>query len=632
MRRHRTRERAAIRTHTRAPVPAPSPTCAPMSLLVELWSVLTPPQRRRVIGAQVISVAMALSTVTGIAAIAPFFAVLGDPRLIDQNRLLHWLYAAAGFSSGHAFAVALGFGFIGVVLLANLINAIGGVAMNRLALRIGAELQATLFGEYLRRPYTFHATTHSTTLFNNIVHETARVTNGILQSALALVTNLIASACVVLSVLLLNTAVSLTMLMGLAGGYAVIYLCARSRLLRLGQGQSRAWSEQTKIVNESLGAIREILLLRDSRLFYETFAGASRDVADFGVHVHTAAQIPKHVMECVAVAALVSAALVAGTRSGGMGPWLGQLTFMAFAAYRLLPMLQQIFAAAVRIRADRAALTLVAPDLRPGLAVTSASTGHPKSAGHAWRHRPREDVRLKDVSFQYGMDRAHALVEVNLRVPARSMVGIVGANGSGKTTLMDLIAGLLTPTSGEVLIDGAALDEDSRSAWQSRIAYVPQNIFLLDSSIAQNIAFGIAQNQIDVRRMIQAARAAQLEDFVASLPHRYDQKVGERGIQLSGGQRQRIGIARALYKEAPVLLLDEAMSALDGMTGAELVSVLETLRGRSTIILIAHRLSLVRGCDVIFQLESGRIIGSGRYEELTRKSASFRRMIGVGST
>jgi ATP-binding cassette, subfamily B, bacterial PglK len=602
-----------------------------MSLTAELWSLLTPPQRRRVLGAQVISVAMAFSTVTGIAAIAPFFAVLGDPRLIDQNRQLHWLYAAGGFSSGHGFVVALGFGFVGVVLLANLVNAIGGATMNRLALQVGAELQSTLFGEYLRRPYTFHATTNSATLFNNIVHETARVTNGILQSALALVTNLVAATFVVLSVLLLNTAVSLTMLTGLAGGYALIYLCARSRLLRLGHAHSRAWSEQTKIVNESFGAIREILLLQDRRLFYDTFERASRDVSDFGVQVHAAAQIPKHVMECVAVAALVGTALVVGTRSEGMGPWLGQLTFIAFAAYRLLPMLQQIFAAAVRIRADRAALALVGPDLRRCLAGARALAGRPAWTGHAWCHRPREEIRLQEVSFEYGVDRARALVGINMRIPARSMIGIVGANGCGKTTLMDLIAGLLTPTSGEVLIDGVALDEDSRAAWQTRVAYVPQNISLLDSSIADNISFGIAANAVDTRRMMQAARAAQLEKFILSLPDKYDQKVGERGIQLSGGQRQRIGIARALYKEAPVLLLDEAMTALDGMTEVEFMRVLETLRGRSTIILIAHRLSLVRGCDVIFQLEAGRVTGSGRYEELTRKSALFRRMIGVGS-
>ena len=346
--------------------------------------------------------------------------------------------------------------------------------------------------------------------------------------------------------------------------------------------------------------------------------------------VHAAAQIPKHVMECVAVAALVGTALVVATRGEGIGPWLGQLTFIAFSAYRLLPMLQQVFGAAVRVRADRAALALVGPDLRGPAAVASASSaGDPRYAGHSWRRRPREEIRLEEVSFQYATDRAHALDGANLRIPAHSMVGIVGANGSGKTTLMDVIAGLLTPTSGRLLIDGITLDEDSRAAWQARIAYVPQSIFLLDSSVAQNIAFGVAPDKIDSLRMAQAARAAQLEDLILSLPEGYDHKVGERGIRLSGGQRQRIGIARALYKEAPVLLLDEAMSALDGMTEAELITVLETLRGRRTIILIAHRLSMVRKCNLIFQLEAGRVIGTGSYDELTRSSERFRRMAGV---
>jgi ATP-binding cassette, subfamily B, bacterial PglK len=582
-------------------------------------------------GAQIISVAMAFSTVTGIAAIAPFFAVLGEPRLIDQNGLLHWLYVRGGFSSEHGFVVALGLGFIAVVLIANLVTAIGGLAMNRLALEIGAELQTKLFGEYLRRPYAFHAATNSATLFNNIVHETARVSNGILQSGLNLVTNLVAAGFIVLSVLMLNPAVAVIMLIGLGGGYALIYRCVRAGLLRLGHAHSRAWLEQTKIVSECFGAIREILLLQDRRQFQEIFDRASRDASNTAVRIHAAAQIPKHVVECVAVAALVATALVAGTRSGGMGPWLGQLTFIAFSAYRLLPMLQQVFAAAVRIRADRAALGRVAPDL-----LQAPSAGSPALPGDSlrlegdwWRHRPRDDIRLNDVSFQYGLDRARTLVGTNLRIPTRSMVGIVGSNGSGKTTLMDLIAGLLTPTSGELLIDGVALDEGSRRAWQARLAYVPQNVFLLDASIAQNIAFGTPLDQIDARRIIHAARAAQLDDFIESLPDKYDHVVGERGIQLSGGQRQRIGIARALYKEAPVLLLDEATSALDGMTEAELIGVLETLRGHTTIILIAHRLSLVRRCDVIFQVEAGRVIGRGSYEELTRESDRFRRTIGA---
>lgn len=580
-------------------------------------------------GAQIISVVMAFCTVTGIAAIAPFFAVLGEPRLIHQNRLLHWLFDRGGFSSEHGFLAALGLAFVAVVLIANLVTAIGSLAMNRLALEIGTELQTKLFGEYLRRPYAFHAATHSSTLFNNIVHETARVSNGLLQSGLTLVTNSVSAGFIVLSVLMLNPAVSVTLLIGLGGGYALIYRCVRTGLLRLGHAHSRAWSEQTKIVGESFGAIREILLLQDRRQFQDIFDRASREATDAAVRVHTVAQVPKHVMECVAVAALVATALVVGTRSGGMGPWLGQLTFIAFAAYRLLPMLQQVFAAAVRMRADRAALARVAPDLLAAAAAGSVAVPGDRDEADGWRHRPRDDIRLNDVSFQYGPDRAGTLIGASLRIPARSTVGIVGANGSGKTTLMDLIAGLLTPTSGELLIDGVALDEGSRAAWQARLAYVPQQVFLMDSSIAQNIAFGTPPSQIEARRMIEAARAAQLEDFIQSLPNKYDHNVGERGILLSGGQRQRIGIARALYKEAPVLLLDEATSALDGMTEAELISVLETLRGRSTIILIAHRLSLVRRCDVIFQVEAGRVVASGSYAELTKESERFRRTIGA---
>jgi HlyD family secretion protein len=599
-----------------------------MSLASDLWNILTRPQRRRVLAAQIISVAMAFSTVTGIAAIAPFFAVLGAPRLIDDNGLLHWLYVHGDFSTKRGFVVALGIAFIAVVLIANLINALGSVTMHRLSFRIGAELQTRMFGEYLSRPYAFHTITNSTNLFNNIMHETARVTTGILQSALALVTNLIAALFIILSVLLLNPAISIAVLLGLAGGYALIYLVVRRRLLRLGQAHSRAWSDRARIVNESFGAIREILLLQDRRFFHNTFARMSREVSEAAAHIHSAGHIPKHVMECVAVSALVCAALVLDTRNVGMGPRLGELTFIAFAAYRLLPILQQVFVSTVRIRADRAALTLIAPDLwLPRAPRRSALPQESPLTESPWHQRPQEEIRVKEVSFQYAPDRPLALDCVNLRIPARAAVGLVGANGSGKTTLMDLIAGLLVPTAGELQVDGVTLDDANRAAWQARIAYVPQNVYLLDSNIEQNIAFGMPPSAIDRPRMMRAARLAQLGDFISTLPERYNHRVGEHGTNLSGGLRQRIGIARALYKEAPVLLLDEAMSALDGMTEAELMTALQALRGRCTIILIAHRLSMVRWCDVIFQLENGRISNSGSYDELMRTSEPFRRIV-----
>jgi len=602
----------------------------PVNLLSDIWSILTPAQRRQVLAAQAISLAMAISTVTGIAAITPFFSVLGNPRFIGQKRWLHWLYVHGGFTTEHTFVVSLGILFVGMVVFANVINAVGALAMNRLALHIGHQLQTALFDDYLTRPYLFHTGTNSSTLFNNVVYEVGRINNGILQNAFVLITSIATGSLIILSVLILNPAISVVLLLGLAAGYLAIYLSVRRRLLHLGQAHSRAWSDRARIVIESFGAIREILLLQSRSLFSDGFDRATRGVSETTADIFAVGQIPKHVMECTAVSVLVGVALLTDAQGDGMGSSLGELTFVAFAAYRLLPILQQVFAATVRIRADRGAFDLIAPDLRRTRAVRSNAIANRVGClpDSWWQQCPREEIRFKNVSFQYAPERRWALEGVDLRIAARSMVGFVGANGSGKTTLMDLLAGLLLPTKGELLIDGVALNAD-RARWHARIAYVPQNIFLLDSSIAENIAFGIMPNAIDWRRMVQAARLAQLEDFIASLPDGYEHRVGERGIRLSGGQRQRIGIARALYREASVLLMDEATTALDGLTEAELMSALGGLRGRCTIVLIAQRMNAVRSCDVIYQLDHGRITGSGSHDELSRKSERFERMLGA---
>jgi HlyD family secretion protein len=597
-----------------------------MSFFLAIWRILTPRQRRAVLAAQAISLFMAFSTVTGIAAIAPFFAVLGDPGLIDHNRVLHGLYLQGGFAERRGFVVALGLAFIGVVLTANLVNVFGFMTMNRLALWIGNELQTTLFAEYLGRPYLFHARAHSATLFNNIIYETARFTNGILQNAFTLITNIVTAVFIVLSILILNPTVSIAMLGCLAGGYTLIYLAVRDRLLRFGQAQSQSATEQARIVSESFGAIREVTLLRLGDFFRASFERASRAVATATAHSQTVGQSPKHIMECVAVAGLVGLALVLGNRQDTAGPWLGQLTFVAFAAYRLLPTLQQAFAALVKIRADRAGFALIEPDLRQARATHSVTREEPAEQNAAWQERPRQEICLREVSFRYSPDRPCALEGASLRIPARATVGFVGASGSGKTTLVDLIAALLTPAAGQVEVDGIALEDTNRAAWQSRIAYAPQNIFLLDASIAQNIAFGVPLRSIDMQRVEAAARLAQLDDVVRKLPGGYDYKVGERGVALSGGQRQRVSIARALYRNASVLILDEATNALDGLTEHELMATLGRLRGRYTTVLIAHRLTTVRACDIIFELADGKIVGSGTYDELINRSEAFRRM------
>jgi len=592
-----------------------------MSLAADILSVLSRRQRRWVLAAQGLSILMAFSTVAGIASIAPFFAVLGNPTLIGQSGLLHWLYHL-GFSSKRSFMIALGLAFMGLVLVANLINIIGSFVMIRLALWIGTDLQSILFAEYLHRPYLFHARTHSAVLFNNLIHETTRATNHLLQNAFALITNIVTAVFIMVSVMLLNPAVAAAMMSALAGGYVLIYLAVRNRLLRAGEIESHFFTEQTRIVNESLGAIKEILVLQIQQFFRGSFERSSRAFARAAAHTQLIGQSPRYIMECVAVVGLVAAALLAGCGEQDIGPKLGQLTFLGFAAYRLLPTLQQGFMAIVRIRADRAGFISIAADLR----LARARSYPAAAADPSWAERPRSEVTLKEVSFRYEPNRPPAASGVSLRIPARSAVGFVGANGSGKTTLVDLIAGLLVPGGGRIEVDGIAIDDANRLAWQSRIAYVPQNIFLLDTSIAHNVALGIP-GTIDHARLLAAARLAQLDGFVDTLPGGYDHRVGERGVRLSGGQRQRIGIARALYSDASVLILDEATNALDGLTEHELMSTIAGLRGRYTIILIAHRLSTVRSCDIIYEFDGGKVAASGTYDRLVKESESFRRLV-----
>jgi len=594
-----------------------------VNLLRDVWSVLTPTQRRWVAWTQVLSIVMAFSTTAGIVSIAPFFSVLGDPKLIDHIGLLHWLYHL-GFSNVRSFTVFLGLALMGLVLLANLINVAGQSIMIRLALRIGTDLQSILYAEYLHRPYVFHTRTHSAVLFNIVIHESARAANNILQQAFTLVTNVVTALFIVVSVLLLNPAVAVVMVVALAGAYVLMYLAARNRLLRAGKIESSFLIAQTKIVSESLGAIKEILVLRIQSFYRGNFERSTRSVARAIAHTLLIGQSPKYIMECFAVVGLVTAALLEG-REDGIGPRLGQLSFLGFAAYRLLPTLQQAFLASVKIRANWAGFGSILPDLR----LARANEYLVAAPDSSWAERPRSEIRLTDVSFRYEPDRPPAISGVSLSIPAGAAIGIVGANGSGKSTLVDLIAGLLVPGIGLIEVDGIALDDLNRATWQSRIAYVPQNILLLDTTIAQNVALSVPDREVDRERLLSAARLAQLDEVVATLPDGYNHIVGERGVRLSGGQRQKIGIARALYTDASVLILDEATNALDGLTELELMATIGRLRGRYTIILIAHRLNTMKFCDVIFEFSGGKLVGSGTYDGLLGSSETFRLSVNV---
>ena len=590
-----------------------------MAILLSAWRLLDQRQRRLLIGLGLLSVAMGLSTVGGIAAVLPFFTALADPDVIRHNTALRMLLPGLSFADDAVLVIVLGAAFAAVVLIANTINLAGFLAINRFAFRVGETLHVRLFAGYMQRDYLFHTRNHGSVLASRVLHETARVTSGILQQGLILITNLVTIVCVAVSMLLVNPVAAAGTILGLGATYAAIYALARERLLHNGQIESRYDAERTRTVNESFAAIREITLLQARDSFVTRFTEQCRVIALATCNTMTIAHSPRYILECITVFCLVGVAIYLHSHTGTHGPWIAQLSFVGFAAYRLLPALQQSFAAVVHIRADRPAFAAIQKDLERPPRMPRHSRVAPLD--RSWRDRPRREIRLREVSFRYAPERPEALSGVSLVLPAGQVIGFMGPNGSGKSTLLDLICGLLSPQSGHIEIDGLRLEPDNCAAWQSTIACVPQQVFLFDATLAENVACGVPVGQIDNERLEAAVRLARLAECVAGLPRRYAEMLGERGCRLSGGQRQRLAIARALYRGASMLILDEATSSLDAAAEGEIVETILALRPEKTILVSAHRAAALRRCDLVFELRNGRLVGSGTSARTTAEQA-----------
>jgi ABC-type multidrug transport system fused ATPase/permease subunit len=574
---------------------------------------------------EMLALVMSVSTLVGVAAVVPFFAVIGDQGLSARSPWLAWLQAHFGHAGRTGFLVTLGLVLLGMTLLASLINLVGSLIINRFAYSIGNHFCSALFAEYLHRDHLFHLRSSSARLFNNVIWEVSRGTSGLLQSQLMLTNNLATSLLLLGCIVLIHPLLGITSITVLGTSYGLVYLLTRQRLLRNGQLESLHTEERTRIAGEAFGAIRELIVLDARGLFQRRFEDSCTAITHAVVNNSAIAQSPRHVLDFLVAAALVVGALL--TLQGGRdaGDWLARLSFLALAAYRLLPALQQIFHGLVRIRADSVAFTQIAPDLE------RACHGPPRPtrSAHAaeWQGRPYRAIEVKGVSFRYSAERPPALHDVQLTIPAGATVGLVGPSGSGKTTLAELLLGLLLPDEGVIEIDGVPLTRDNRGDWQSTVAYVPQQAFLFDTSLAQNIALAARYEDIDCARLERALQLAQLTDLVRTLPHGDREIIGERGVRLSGGQRQRVGIARALYRRASLLVLDEPTSALDGVTEREVMSAVAALAGSCTVVLIAHLASTVRGCDLLYEIEHGTVRASGSLAELLGRSERVRLLL-----
>ncbi|MFA6019485.1 MAG: ABC transporter ATP-binding protein [Rhodospirillales bacterium] len=482
-----------------------------------------------------------------------------------------------------------------------------------------ARLQIRLLSAYFRVPFELIARRNSAELIRTAYVSTKVICQGIVMSVLGLVMEGILAAAAVLTLFLIEPIGALTVAALMLALVGMLYFPLRRFMTRWGQQIQLTAAELLKSLQQSVGIQKEARVAGREAHFISDFARISHLIAGAYTKLLTTQQLPRFVAEVVVLAALLAYLLIAASRPGNVGEALPVLGLFGAASLRLLPSANRIIMHLGNIRQGKSAIDLVYGDLA---AASESSAPNKRPAGEASFNR---ELRLTDISYRYPHAGDDALKQVNLVFPKGSAVALVGSSGAGKSTLADLLLGLLPPCAGGLYIDGQPLVVDNPE-WRKRLGYVPQHIFLLDDTIRRNIAFGQEESDIDDQAIQRAVVMAGLGKVVEDLPQGLDTLIGERGSRLSGGQRQRIGIARALYHQPDIIVFDEATSALDGGTERDIVDAIESLRGKITLVVIAHRMSTVMNCDLLVHMENGRVIDQGTYGELASRSAAFQKL------
>ena len=545
-----------------------------------------------------------------IGAVIPFLALLAAPEQVSSIPGMGFLQAMAGGGGGEGLIVPATLMLVSAAILAGALRLVLSWVSTKFVFRLGHELGMTVYSRMLRQPYSYFVTRNTSEVIAG-VEKIQSVIFAVLLPIIQAVVSAVMALFIVLLLFLLNPLVALAA----AASMGLLYLgvsFATRKILKLNSGIiATMQTRRVQQVQEGLGGIRDILIDQSHSVFEDNFRRLDNDLRNaqtFNVFAGTA---PRYVVESAGVAMIALLALYMAFQPGGVLAAIPVLGALALGAQRLLPLLQIVyvgwsqFVGSFDLIIDVIQLTQ-AP-------VVGSVERDPREAPKSFKR----DIVFSGVGFCYQQTDASALNDISLTIAKGERLGLIGKTGSGKSTLLDLLMGLLEPTSGQILIDGVPLDNATRSSWQAQIAHVPQFIYLSDASIAANIAFGEPADQIDMARVHQAAAKAQIDDFIADLPAGYATEVGERGVRLSGGQRQRLGIARALYKRATVLIFDEATSALDDSTEAAVISSVFDEAKELTLVMIAHRLSTLMGCDRLIRMEAGRIVEVGSYDQLT---------------
>lgn len=587
------------------------------------FGLLTGPERREGAFLVLTLAGAALAEFASVAAIYPFLAVLADPAIVARDARIAWLHEAFGSADLEGFVLQLGALALGVTIVANLIVGATLWWQVRYVWRVNHSLSQRLLARHLSRPYLDFVSRNSSAYVKQVLDETQTLVLNTVDPALTMLGRLSTTITIGALLLLVAPGPTLVLLLGVGGTFALIYLRMRGRLKASGEAALASNRARFQAASEAFGGIKPIKAGRLESAFHARFLPASRDYSKHQTAHNLMRRVPYYVLQTVAFGGLtlLLMGLVASGRD--LGYILPVVGIIAVGAFRLLPAFQQILASVVSFRFAEPLVAALVQEFQ-------REKAEPLAAPSTAILEPQTSIQVDSVTFTYPGGERPVLRDLSFTIQPKTSVAFVGLTGAGKSTLLDLLLGIVRPDKGAILVDGRAVGEEDLSAWQRAIGYVPQEIYLVDDTIAANIAFGTPADQVDRAAVERAARLAQIHAFIErDLPAGYDTPVGERGVRLSGGQRQRIGIARALYGDPPVLILDEATSDVDNRTEAEITEALDALAGKKTLIVVAHRLATVRRCDEIMLLEQGRVVASGNFQTLVKNEPRFRDLANI---
>jgi ATP-binding cassette, subfamily B, bacterial PglK len=563
---------------------------------------------------------MSIIEVLGIASIAPFMSIVIAPESIHTNIYISAVYQYFKFSDDGIFTMVFGVVVIFVLIISNSYNAFMTWKIYYFTNLQSYRLSTRLMENYVMQPYEFFLNSNTSELTKNIFNEVDRVIGGVVIPLISIISKTISSLLIFVMLVFVDPIMAIMSSLVLGTSYILVYKLVNKKLQQIGIKTSEFAKLRYKYVSESLLGIKEIILHGVEDEFVEKFGSASKKFANNVVQSSIISSLPRYALETIAFGGLITIVLILSKQQRNNTEVIVLLSLYAIAGYKLLPALQGIYQGITQIKYHNPAIDLIAKDF----ALSTRDT--PLARLESKPIQFNKNILLQGVNYKYSGTDSMILSDVELEIGINSIIGFVGATGSGKTTIVDILIGLLLPSFGKIKVDDVEIVENNISEWHKHIGYVPQDIYLTDESLANNIALGVPIEDIDYGAINKVLKQAELNDFVSSLPDGYNSMVGEQGVRLSGGQKQRIGIARALYHNPGILVFDEATSSLDSLTEMKIMNSIHALSANKTIIIIAHRMSTVKKCDVIYFMEFGKIVDKGSFEDLVEKNDQFKKL------